>query len=166
MTVTKQQQLEWMASKWVSWPAIDCYVVMSGYHLGCSGWGHCITKVEWQQERDKLMKQQEVEQDSSWHERGDYPPVGCECEFAPMAGGAWIKTTILAITNQNVILLPNGESVEFVFRLSNVIFRPLRTERENALIDMKIVSGVDTKFWNSTLKPFAELLYDEGWRKP
>ena len=83
------------------------------------------------------------EVDSSWHERGELPPVGCECEFAPKAGGAWVRTTILAITNQNFISLPDGESVEFVLRLSNVIFRPIRTEREKAIdAACKAIGGV------------------------
>lgn len=74
--------------------------------------------------------------DNSWHGRGEFPLVGCECEVAPKSGGAWIKAVILAVTNQNVIMLVNDEPLEVVSRASNVIFRPLRTEREKAIEEM------------------------------
>ena len=107
------------------------------------------------------------QQDTSCHERGEFPPVWCECEFAPKSGGAWNKATIIAVTNQNVIMLVNGESRELVSRICNVIFRPIRTDREKAIGEMALLATECEKYdiTQNLAKSVCELLYDAGYRK-
>lgn len=177
--VTKQQQLEWLAKHIGDW----CGNRPSAYLMSCDeigfivglatqvtpkellcGGHHLITRQEWQQERDKVSGKPEV--DNSWHERGELPPVGCECEVAPKSGGTWIKAVILAVTNHNVIMLVNDEPLEVVSRASNVIFRPLRTEREKAIEEMAaILVGCEKYAITQNVATAAgEFLYDAGCR--
>ena len=57
MTVTKQQQLAWLAKHWNEWVSPARFVSMSTVILGgftsISSYAHEITKEEWQQQRNK-----------------------------------------------------------------------------------------------------------------
>ena len=57
MTVTKQQQLVWLAKHWSEWVSPARVVFMSkvifGGFTSMSSYAHEITKEEWQQERGK-----------------------------------------------------------------------------------------------------------------
>ena len=116
--------------------------------------------------------------DSSWHERGEFPPVGCECEYndaawefedvsvTPMDGD---KLTICAKSKT-----PLGrECVIFTWVSKNkallaasaaipAVFRPLRTEREKAIDEM---ANLIAKSVFGSAKCQAEKLYDSGYRK-
>ena len=62
MTVTKQQQLEWLAKECHTWKGRDFILVSYnelGYRLHVPACCHLITREEWQQERDKMQKQAE-----------------------------------------------------------------------------------------------------------
>ena len=162
--VTKRQQLEWMSKAHKEWPFILDFICMCNKFVGNVSYvvgSHRITKQEWQQERDKMSSKPKV--DNSWHERGEFPPpVGCECEVVPKSGGAWAKAVILAVTNQNVIMLVNDEPLEVVSRASNVIFRPLRTERDKAIDEMyRAAYSVGNVINAETIGA----IYDAGYRK-
>ena len=176
--VTKQQQLEWLAKNWCAWVHSLGYVFMSkrivGDFVSMINDSHRISFDEWQQERNKMQQQTanpvQPAPDNSWHERGELPPVGCECEFAQKSGGAWVKAAILAVTNQNVIMLVNDEPLEVVSRASNVIFRPLSTERAKAIDELAASIGDEFKFEGYDLhtritRSLSEFIYDAGYRK-
>ena len=161
--VTKQQQLEWLAKAYKTWPEQGSHSLrLSAFEVGKFAIVNChiITREEWQQERDKMSGKPEV--DNSWHERGEFPPVGCECE---MKHRLWIKpkeVKIAAITKEYVIVV-DGQCEQHYY-LRDITFRPLRTEREKAIDEMKSLCAYPGS-WNSTYKSFAEALYDAGYCK-
>ena len=161
--VTKQQQLEWLAKKYERWPVVDEYVVMNGYGIGIAGGAHYITKGEWQQERDKMNSKPEV--DSSWYDRGELPPVRRECEMKHKCWDEFQRVFVLAITSEYVIVSGNTTPArEQHYHLRDITFRPISTEREKAIDEMKSLCAYPGS-WNSTYKSFAEALYDAGYRK-
>ena len=103
------------------------------------------------------------EVDSSWYECGELPPVGCEC--SAMCDGNWVTVEVLRhrVNNagMNVAAVMNCASFN-VFWATD--FRPLRTEREKAIDEMKSLCAYPGS-WNSTYKSFAEALYAAGYRK-
>ena len=129
--VTKQQQLEYLAMECHSWRGRDFILVSDtelGYRLPVSSGCHLITQQEWQQERDKIGSKQVV--DNSWHERGEFPPVGCECDIRHSYWNSekYEKVTVAAITNEYVIV--KYATFEQHYMLKDISFRPIRTERE------------------------------------
>ena len=124
--------------------------------------------------------------DSSWHERGEFPPVGCECEYndaawefedvsvTPMDGD---KLTICAKSKT-----PLGrECVIFTWVSKNkallaasaaipAVFRSLRTEREKAIDEIAASIGANFRFEGYDLharitRSLSEVIYDAGYRK-
>ena len=160
--VSKQQQLEWLANKYKTWPEQGSpYLGLSAVELGKFAIvnSHTITRTEWQQERDKMSSKPEV--DNLWYERGELPPVGCEC--SAMRDGNWVKVEVLRhrVNNvdMNVAAVMNCDSFN-VFWATD--FRPLRTEREKAIEDMsRVMHEHDSIIDDDTLGA----LYDAGYRK-
>ena len=167
--VTKQQQLEWLANnldKWKSgydFAVVDKCTDGSFYVRWPSVCSSGITKKEWKRERDKMNSKPEV--DSSWHERGELPPVGCECEIKHKYWVEFQRVSVLAITSEYVIISGHPTPArEQHYHLRDITFRPLRTEREKAIDEMKSLCAYPGS-WCSTYKSFAEALYDAGYRK-
>ena len=166
MTVTKQQQLEWLAKEFDAWPGfggvpIRMSSVATGEVNNGLGIAHHIRMEEWQQERVKMSSKPEV--DNSWHERGELPPVGCECEIKHKCWGGFQRVTVVAITKEYAIV--EDDSVvarEQHYHLHNMTFRPLRTEREKAVEEM---ANLIAKSVFGSAKCQAEKLYDAGYRK-
>ena len=172
MTVTKQQQLEWLAEKSCFTSHHVNYVVMSNDSVGLilgSGTSdraglsincHVITRAEWQQERDKMQKQST--QDNSWHERGEFPPAGCECYIRHSCWNSekYEKVTVAAITNEYLIV--KYATFEQHYMLKDISFRPLRTEREKAIDEM--VLAID-HIKEGNFETFIGALYDAGYRR-
>ena len=139
MTVTKQQQLEWLAKNLEKWNSGYDFAVVDkcsdgGFYVRwpsvCSSG---ITKKEWQQERDKTQKQPaQSKPDNSWQAYGELPPVGCECEA--MINGEWIAAEVLRhrinSAGMNVAAVMSCASFGVYWAAD---FRPLRTEREKAI---------------------------------
>ena len=73
------------------------------------------------------------EVDNSWHERGELPPVGCECyiRHSYCNPEKYEKVTVAAITSEYVIV--KYATFEQHYMLKDISFRPLRTEREKAI---------------------------------
>lgn len=180
--VTKQQQLEWMSKAHKEWPFILDYICMSSESVGNVSYAvgsHRIAKQEWQQERDKMQKQ-----DNSWHEHGELPPVGCECEWIDKSG-VDCSSGVKYPTVGDVVYVcahrktPRGNIAaiftwtEDGYGLSVAAskmasdFRPLRTEREKAIDEMvKVLIGNDDRSAiQSAAVHTAESLYDAGYRK-
>ena len=101
------------------------------------------------------------EVNSSWHERGELPPVGCEC--SAMCYGDWVTVEVLRHRVNNI-----GMHVAAVMNCAsfNVFwatdFRPLRTEREKAIDEM---ANLIARSVFGSAKCQAEKLYDAGYRK-
>ena len=74
-------------------------------------------------------------QDNSWHERGEFPPAGCECYIRHSCWNSekYEKVTVAAITNEYVIV--KYATFEQHYMLKDISFRPIRTERD-VLIEM------------------------------
>ena len=160
--VTKQQQLELIAKECHTWKGRD-FILVSDTELGyripvTDGW-HVITREEWQQERDKMQNKQ----DGSWHERGACPPIGAPIEL--WFGGSFAyNCEFLCVRGYNYIVWNLDADRPDCADIMNSEFRPLRTEREKAIDDMKSLCAYPGS-WCSTFKEFAESLYDAGYRK-
>ena len=160
--VTKQQQINYLANLWGRWLMDDDYVVMGGSVIGSFGGQYVITRQEWQQERDKMSSK--PEDDNSWHERGDLPPVGCECLIHHVCWykDIYRKVKIVATTEDYLIVKEDGR--EQHYHLNQITFKPRETEREKTIDEMKSLCAYPGS-WCSTYKSFAEALYDAGYRK-
>ena len=146
MTVTKQQQLEWLVKNWDAWMVNSVGMVgMSRNEVGEFGITHWISDKEWQQERDKMQKQSaqpvQPSPDNSRHERGELPPVGCECQFfSDGYDDEWFDWCIfhgLATCGGLIIEHHHRTSPSRVtvalFDPASTKFRSLHTEREKAI---------------------------------
>ena len=163
MTVTKQQQLEWLAKECDEWPFILDDICMSSESVGDVSYAvgsHRIAKQEWQQEREKMQKKQ----DNSWHERGELPPVGGECEA--LYRGEWVPVIVIGIDSSGYCVFEVPECMndeppyDGIREQAN--FRPLRTEREKAIDDLTdLISACSF----APVKIQAEKIYDAGYRK-
>ena len=166
MTVTKQQQLEFAAKHIEKWKSGYDYAVVEKTidgHLYIRWPSICtsgITKKEWQQERDKMQKQAaQTVPDNSWHERGELPPVGCECEYKP--ANDWVKCKVLFAGDDLYVLGVQG--FEICVRVLDVEFRPLRTEREKAIDELNVLVGDIEKY--PTWRDAIAGIIDAGYRK-
>lgn len=196
MTVTKQQQLEWFAKTHEDWPFVVDYTCMSHVVIGFTAFkaaSHRITREEWQQERDKMRKTPDVTinnktlanitatktgdvemtitaQDSSWHELGDFPPVGCECELRYKYSERGIfcewESGVILFFGDEIFVVKQGDK-ENAIDIKSFEFRPLRTDREMAVDDM--VAAFQSHYGSEVVARkhagIAELLYDAGYRK-
>ena len=161
--VTKQQQLEWLAKKYNTWPEQGAtYLGLSVAEVGKFAIVNChlITRREWQQERNKMSSKPEI--DNAWHERGELPPVGYECDIRHSCWNSekYEKVTVAAITNEYVIV--KYATFEQHYMLNDISFHPLRTEREKAIEEM---ANLIAKSVFGSAKCQAEKLYDAGYRK-
>ena len=165
MTVTKQQQLEWLALN------IDDFFGCDVVHMSAQLIGekrmvldskyHTITIEEWQHERDKMKKQSEQPaRDNSWHERGELPPVGTICKMIDDKN-TWLECEIIAHKNSFCIGWISSRNAPF-YTDDKSEFRPLRTEREKAIEEM---ANLIAKSVFGSAKCQAEKLYDAGYRK-
>ena len=137
---------------------------------------HRITREEWQRERDKMNSKQEVT--NSWHERGELPPVGCECEWVDESGVDGVDGVVYPQLGDVVTIYahadtPGGYTIAiFTWARGSGLgvaasrmpedFRPLRTEREKTIEDMsRLMHEHDSVINDTTLGA----LYDAGYRK-
>ena len=172
--VTKQEQLKWLANNLEKWKsgydyavvekATDGYLYVRLPSVCSSG----ITKKEWQQERDKMQKkaEQTTQPDNSWHERGELPPVGCECEVFVSDENKWMHFEVIAIRDGHVLGWCRESSCGFQSNKKSE-FRPLHTEREKAIDEMvSVILDYDGYMMTSaTAELVARQLYDSGYHK-
>ena len=214
--VTKQQQLAWLAKKYKTWPEQGSLTLrLSAFEIGKFAVVNChvITRKEWQQERDKMQKQdnksecavmtlseaidhaneksrelegncaanhgllahwlteyrdilsnlnQQNEQDNSWYEREELPPVGYECEA--IRNGEWVAVEVLRhrVNNVEMNVAAVMDCTSFNVFWSDD-FRPLCTEREKAINEMNELVGNIERYptWGDAMAA----LYDAGYRK-
>ena len=132
MAVTKQQQLKFAAMHIDKWKSGYDFAVIEKMNDGqlCVRWpsicSEGVSKKEWQQERDKMQKQ-----NSSWYERGELPPVGTICEMIDDRA-TWRECKIIAHEDGACIgWIASLNSPFYTYDKSE--FRPLRAEREKAI---------------------------------
>ena len=166
--VTKQQQLEWLANKYKTWPeqgaaSIGLSIAEVGKFAIVNS--YVITRQEWQQERDKMNSKPEV--DNSWNKYGELPPCGVPVEL--WVGGSFAYNCEFITRRSNHYVMWNldadrPDAADYM----NSEFRPLRTEREKAIDEM--VSILKAKFDRPGVDGIAvsgivNELYDAGYRK-
>ena len=166
--VTKQQQLEWLANKYKTWPeqgaaSIGLSIAEVGKFAIVNS--YVITRQEWQQERDKMNSKPEV--DNSWNKYGELPPCGVPVEL--WVGGSFAYNCEFITRRSNHYVMWNldadrPDAADYM----NSEFRPLRTEREKAIDEMVYIlkakfdrPGVD----GIAVSGIVNELYDAGYRK-
>ena len=161
--VTKQQQLEWLASSWSIWDHSASELFMSKIVIGCLvstiDDSHRITLEEWRKSRYKMRGKPEV--DNSWYERGELPHVGVPVEL--WFGGSFAYNCEFIVMRGNAYVVWNldDDKPDCADRM-NSQFRPLRTELEKAIDEMvSIIKGAAFQDPEFT----AAILYDAGYRK-
>ena len=106
---------------------------------------------------------------SDWFDRGELPPVGIECEVL-WDDCEWHKTKIIAHLyidkfNMCPVFTTGWDDTSFVECMPHYqSFRPLRTEREKAIEEMKQHCPHHGS-WDTVGRIYAEALYDAGYRK-
>ena len=165
--VTKLQQLKWLAKRFDSLPFGSDSIVMSDEVLGYLGHEHKITNQELKQERDKMSSKPEV--DNSWYERGELPPVGCECRFfSDGYDENWFDWCIFhglatcggLIVEHHHKTSPSRVTV-CLFNPRTTKFRPLCTKREKEIDEM----GATLRNRGSAISDvILGELYDAGFR--
>ena len=103
-------------------------------------------------------------QQSVWDGTG-LPPVGVECEYRfPNVNyrSTFSRGKVLAYGAQKVFMEHWSSKNEFIQPLDNIEFRPIRTERDEAIEEMR---KVVTNYNKTDVIHAIEQLYDAGYRK-
>ena len=117
--------------------------------------------------------------DNSWHERGEFPPVGCECVLVdeigvdghagslyPCVGDVVSVCAHRQTPGGSVIAIftwdPGDDGLRVAASRMPSDFRPLRTEREKAIDDMLL--AID-HIKEGNFETFIGALYDAGYRR-
>ena len=105
------------------------------------------------------------EVDGSWHERGEFPPVGCECEMID-DHCEWVKCDVIAHKDSFCVAWVCSRMSPFYTNDRNE-FRPLRTEREKAIDEMvSVILDYDGYMITSaTAELVARQLHYAGYHK-
>lgn len=160
MTVTKQQQLEWLTKAYKTWPEQGSHSLrLSAFEVGKFAIVNChiITRKEWQQERDKMQKQ-----DNSLHKRGSCPPIGERVEL--WFGGSFAyNCEFICMGGRNYIVWNLDADRPDCADIMNSEFRPLCTEREKAIDELNALVGDIEKY--PTWRDAIAGIIDYGYRK-
>lgn len=104
-------------------------------------------------------------QDNSWHERGDFPPVGAICEMIDDKN-TWLECEIVSHNDGACIGWISSREAPF-YTYDKSEFRSLRTEREKAIDEMIeiICSNGYLSKDGTEARDIAERIYDSGHHK-
>jgi hypothetical protein len=94
---------------------------------------------------------------NDWHEAGDMPPIGFECE-SKLIGEDWGIGRLTYCSSQ-IIVWRRSTGTEYATRPDARQFRPIKSEREKA-IDAAVAVMQETS--NATFTDMAEALYKAG----
>ena len=105
------------------------------------------------------------EVDNSWHERGEFPPVGAICEMIDDKN-TWLECEIVSHKDGACIGWISSRKAPF-YTYDKSEFRPLRTEREKAIDEMvyEFIDHHGDPKGGERYLPMATKLYDAGYRK-
>lgn len=113
----------------------------------------------------KPVQPEQSESPNAWHERGELPPAGVECEVKHK--GEWHKTRIIGISSVGSVVYECGDFDEdYTYDGSSAkkCFRPIRTERER-FVD-KAAKNYDGGIFINMIREWAGKMYDAGARFP
>lgn len=181
--ITREQYEAALAAKndgWIDWPGGECPPVststvvdvkfkngnvQSGYPAGEYSWEHAwqganIIAYRLHQPQEVAQAESEQEADlndcigqaptTEWNGEG-LPPAGCVCERS-WAGDKWLQCKII-FTGDEIVLVKLATR-EAAYQLSDVRFRPIRSEAERKRSD--IIDALT----NFTLRGDATDIYD------
>lgn len=150
---------------WYWWPAETAYSCPKKWHESLN--------------QHKVNSEGFTERPTLWDGKG-LPPVGVPIEAKhknaqpDWARPGFYETVIVAIGKQLVIFEADGNGSEKVGKLSDYIFRPIRTteqiaaeERAATIKTILADAGVTDSAWNDDpeAEVWAAALYDAGYRK-
>lgn len=108
-------------------------------------------------------QEKKMQQDNGWFERGELPPVGVVCETLAEPELSWVEAEVLAHRDGFAIVWVVSEKCGAQCDTPGH-FRPIRTERELAVEEMKQHCPYHGD-WDTVGRIYAEALYDAGYRK-
>ena len=112
--------------------------------------------------------QSKPEPDNSWHDRGELPPVGTECEFNHPEFKRFVGCLVVGHHRHEAVCAPSGGNY-FGGSASQfrplIQLRPLRTEREKAIDAALSVLPIGGNDNTRSAKFIIEKLYDAGMLK-
>lgn len=134
------------------------------------GWGNCGGDIRGiatlADDRATAIVTREQYEATGWDGTG-LPPVGVECEYSLNSGRTWFKCKIdYILGTQGLIMLADvfegGQWVSFHEYDGKLKFRPLRSERDKVIAEMR---KVVTNYNKTDVIHAIEELYDAGYRK-
>ena len=97
--------------------------------------------------------------DNSWHERGELPPVGAECEVSVLDQG-YFDFEVRGYY-QGKVWMASAETGDITEMVNHCKFRPIKSERE------RFIDAATSVFYNgSHCERMAAALFDAGFRAP
>lgn len=119
-------------------------------------WRDTLEKRQEQNELEPFVsvedsQEKEMKRDNGWFERGELPPVGCECEILGAFGHyqEWFECKIIAEHNGSVFAA--NERSWMNVRKGERQFRPLRTERDVLIEIIKKTDDTDDRIADAIL---------------
>lgn len=106
-----------------------------------------------------------VSADNSWHERGEFPPAGIECEVN--FKHKWYKTKIVGMNDEFCVFdCRNFSDALYEGYDDPSVFRPIKTERER-FVDAAFLAirSMGVVIYEEDA-PYLSALYDSGFRAP
>lgn len=108
--------------------------------------------------------------DNSWHEKGELPPVGTECEWDTKENDFHEKVQIAAIVKGKFFPVAIMQFYDdFGIEADPTRFRPIKSDREKAIEEIYSILasriGLYTEAHAEKCRFAAEALYDAGYRK-
>jgi hypothetical protein len=101
--------------------------------------------------------------DNSWHELGELPPVGVECEYKVERAKSFIKCFFIGSNSSgNLVIEAFGRYC--TYKREQIKFRPIKTEREK-FVEAAIKAVSNCRLWQMSNED-AAILYDAGFRAP
>jgi len=119
-----------------------------------------LTSIEDNQEQVMAHHEEVKQQDNSWFERGELPPVGARVDVDGdnlVYGRGEKNCEVLAHVEDTAVVRMSYGLGCFQSR----VLLPSRTEREKAIEEIKSILGLGGSFMDSA----AAKLYDAGYRK-
>lgn len=98
--------------------------------------------------------------DPAWHETGDLPPVGTECEWS--VNDKCYEACIILFYYSGCVVFdhPKHKGNVRLLKLDDLKFRPIQSDRDKAIEEMTEI------FYSNGFKNGFAALYDAGFRKP
>ena len=101
-----------------------------------------------------------VEPEKSWHEKGELPPVGVECEVYLSWINKWIKVKVVAVDCDRIIWRNGTDGISYIGTHKDNV-RPLKTERERF-----VEAAFGCYEMGMSTENFTKALYDAGFKAP